>query len=426
MRQLRLFEDEPPKEKLPTNLTSDRHPIHRWFNFIAGFSPEFVTRCIQEADLKASEMLIDPFSGLSTSLVQANSQGICSVGFEAHPFFYDISLAKLFPPTCIQQVDEIKRICQFIEPNTCDITQIWTTDAALFLEKLIPGQELRLLASSLLLENKIAPSDRPLYRLIISRILELTSGSQTDGIYKAPTSQKKSIPYQIALQKVCDEIRDDIELLGDKFKTKAKLHFMSSETMSPLEDESCSLCVTSPPYLNNFDFAEMTRMQLYFWRYAGSWREITERVRRQLIVNTTTAPSDIKRNQNIFSESLSTNLRYSLQPLVNELQQQKELKKGKKDYYLLVYPYFAQMQRVFRELKRVLRHKSNLHLVVADAALYGVHIQTEKLLSELMQENGFEIVKIETLRTRGNRWVLEKRQGIDKPLGEFHIHARRT
>jgi DNA modification methylase len=425
MRQLKLFEYESPREKLPTNLTTNRHPIHRWFNFIAGFSPEFVSWCIKEANLKGSDILIDPFSDLSTSLVQANIEGISSVGFEPHPFFYDISLAKLFPPTDIKQVDEIAKICQFVEPLTNDITEVWADNAKIFLEKLIPECELRLLASALLLEKEIALTERYLYRLIISRVLEFTSGSQTDGIYKAPTSKKKSIPYQIAFQKVCSGIKDDIELLGNKIHKQAKLNFMSSENMTTLEDESCSLCVTSPPYLNNFDFAEMTRMQLYFWRYAGSWREITEKVRRRLIINTTTVPSDLKRNQSLFSDTLSVDFRSQLQPIVNELLQQRQLKNGKKDYYLLVYPYFAQMQQVLRELKRVLRPQSNTHIVVADAALYGVHIQTEKLLSLLMQENGFEILNVETLRTRGSRWVLQKRQGIDKPLGEFHIHARR-
>ncbi|TXJ07789.1 MAG: hypothetical protein E6Q29_09575 [Alicycliphilus sp.] len=29
-------------EQLPTNTTTKGHPVHRWFNFIAGFSPELV------------------------------------------------------------------------------------------------------------------------------------------------------------------------------------------------------------------------------------------------------------------------------------------------------------------------------------------------------------------------------------------------
>lgn len=426
MKQLSLFEDALPQEKLPTNLTTNRHPIHKWFNFIAGFSPEFVTKCIREANLKADEILVDPFAGLSTTLVQANLEGVSSVGFEVHPFFYDISLAKLFPPTHQQQIKNIHTLCQSVEPYNKELRNIWTQSATTFLLKLIPESELRLLASALLAENQILLDGRPLYRLILSRVLELTAGSQTDGIYKAPTTPKKSTSYHNALKKVCNEIMDDIAYLDNSFKPRSRLHSISSETMFPLEDESCSLCITSPPYLNNFDFAEMTRMELYFWRYAGSWSEITERVRRRLIVNTTTAPTDLKRNHNLFAESLSESFQAEIQPLVEALKQQKQVRAGKKDYYLLVYPYFAQMQSVFRELRRVLRPQSSFHLVVADAALYGVHIQTDKLLANLMQENGFHVIKIETLRNRGSRWTLEKRRGAGKPLGEFHISAIRA
>lgn len=428
MKELSLFEFEDvlAKEKLPTNLTSNRHPIHKWYNFIAGFSPEFVSRCIKDADLKADEIIIDPFAGLSTTLVQANLAGFQAVGFEVHPFFYDISLAKLFPPTSQQQVNAIENLCQAVKPYNEEFTTIWTKDAATFLTKLIPVSELKFLASALLVENQIAPEERLLYRLILSRVLDLTSQSQTDGIYKAPTTQKKSIPYHEAFKKVCVEIKNDISEIGNNLKPRAKLHLTTSEKMLVVEDESCSLCITSPPYLNNFDFAEMTRMQLYFWRYANSWKDITERVRRKMIVNTTTAPTNLKRNQQLFSDALSECFRYQIEPVIEALKQQRLVRKGKKDYYLLVYPYFAQMQSVFRELKRVLKPKSSVHLVVADAALYGVHIQTEKLLAQLMQENGFQVLKIETLRTRGSRWLLEKRQGTEKGLGEFHIYARRV
>lgn len=425
MRQLELFPAAPSPRKLPTNLTTRRHPVHRWFNFIAGFSPEFVTRCICESGLGTNGRLIDPFAGLSTALVQANFEGVSSVGFETHPFFYDISLAKLFPPTRRAQVDRIESIAQSIEPYAEDLTHVWTTQAVAFLLKLVPESDLRLLASALLAEGKVAQSDKPLYRLAISRVLELAATSQTDGIYKAPTTSKGSVSYRPALEKVCSEIREDIDPIVKGFRPHATLFSMSSEAMTVLDDETCSLCVTSPPYLNNFDYAEMTRMEFYFWRYAGSWREITERVRRRLIVNTTTAPTDLKRAQDRFSETLSRSIRALLEPLVEALRDQRRIRPGKKDYDLLVYPYFAQMQTVFRELRRVLKPDSPFHLLVADAALYGVHIETDKLLARLMEESGFEVLDIERMRTRGDRWVLEKRQGAKRPLGEFHVHARR-
>ncbi|CBN56725.1 MULTISPECIES: DNA methyltransferase [Kamptonema] len=426
MKHLGLPLEVISKEKLSTNLTANRHPIHRWFNFIAGFSPEFVSNCIQEANLKSNEIIIDPFAGLSTTLVQANREGIQSIGFEVHPFFYDISLAKLFPPKGEQQINNIESICQSVRPYFGELTEIWSKDALAFLNKLVPEKELRFLASALLLENEVNITERHIYRLVLSRVLELASGSQTDGIYKAPTTRKKSVCYNESITKICAEIRGDVAIIGDRYLSKSSLHLMTSEYMLPVDKESCSLCITSPPYLNNFDFAEMTRMELYFWRYASSWREITEKVRRKFIVNTTTVPTDLKRNQNKFVESLSPTFLAYLQPVVSELNQQKRVRPGKKDYDLLVYPYFAQIQSVFREIRRVLKIGSSFHLVVADAALYGVHIQTEKLLAELMQENGFQIVGIENLRTRGERWILKKRDGAKTSLGEFHIHAVRT
>lgn len=182
MEQLELFPKELRKAILPTNITANRYPVHRWFNFIAGFSPEFVTDCIQKANLGEDEIVLDPFAGLSTTLVQASFSNIQSVGFEVHPFFYEMSLAKLFPITQEQHVDEIESfIHDHIEPYTGKFEDIWTLDAWTFLMKLVPESELRLLASALLAEDQLESSKRPFYRLILSRVLELTSHAQTDG-----------------------------------------------------------------------------------------------------------------------------------------------------------------------------------------------------------------------------------------------------
>jgi DNA modification methylase len=424
--QLELFPRQIVKRRLPTNLTANNHPIHRWFNFIAGFSPEFVQSCIHDAGLSETQTLIDPFAGLSTALVQANFEGISSVGFEPHPFFFDISQAKISPPEDYAVVDVIESEVAGLVPYTGGLCEVWSESAVKFLRKLIPEQDLRFLAQALLHEERIGVSKRELYRLIVSRVLELASKSQTDGIYKAPTTKKKAVGYHKAVRAVCAEIRRDIRVVGHTFSSRATLFPTSSESMSVLGNGSCSICVTSPPYLNNFDFAEMTRMELYFWRYAGSWREITERVRRSLIVNTTTAPTDVKKDQSRFKATLSNQMRSFLTPLVEALEEERRSRAGKKDYYLLVYPYFSQMQSVFKELGRVLENGSPFHLVVADSALYGVHIETQNLLAKLMGETGFEVLRIEQLRKRGDRWILEKRAGAKKGLGEYHIVAKRT
>jgi hypothetical protein len=426
MTQLSFFSDSLSKHKLPTNLTTRKHPIHRWFNFIAGFSPEFVSSCVETSGLKEDGgYLIDPFAGMSTALVQANIEGVPSVGFEPHPFFYDISAAKLAPPDSAG-IDGIEGMCLSLDPFPHELSKVWGPDALKFLAKLVSETELRILASALQIEDRIPGKDRLAFRLIVSRALEETTNSQTDGIYKAPTTAKRSRRFRESIPIICQEMREDVSALSRVPENRATLFAASSERMDGLEDSSCSLCVTSPPYLNNFDFAEMTRMELYFWKYAGSWGEITELVRRKLIVNTTTAPTDLKRRQEPFKKSLSPTLLKRLEPLVDELHATKKARGGSKDYDLLVYPYFSQMQGVIAELSRVLMRNAPLHMLVADAALYGVHLHTEEFLAELMREKGFEVNEVDRLRNRGDRWVLDKRQGSSTPLGEFHIHARRN
>src|SRR5467141_1040670 len=319
MSQFALFDDVLPKKKLSTNLTTRNHAVHRWFNFIAGFAPEFVSSCIKSSGVNPTNgLLIDPFAGTSTSLVQANIDGIRSIGYEPHPFFFDISQAKLrrCDPEGVTQIEEE---CMALTAASEDLSSIWSQNALKFLKKLVPESELRILASALKVEPQVPEKNRPMFRLVVSRALEATTNSQTDGIYKAPTSAKPSKRFLESIPTICKEIREDIFSTSDFYINRATLCAGSSQQMGDVKEGSCSVCVTSPPYLNNFDFAEMTRMELYFWKYAGSWGEITELVRRKLIVNTTTAPTDLKRRQAQFKKSLSSSLISELEPLVSEL-----------------------------------------------------------------------------------------------------------
>jgi hypothetical protein len=221
-------------------------------------------------------------------------------------------------------------------------------------------------------------------------------------------------------------ILDDIALAGHPdYAEGCDIIQHTSESMPEVPDGSASIVVTSPPYLNNFDYAEMTRMLLYFWGIAASWGEISERVRKHLIVNTTTAVKGHKHRQLEYRSHLPGDLLVKLDPLVSDLKRLKNQRAGKKEYDHLIYPYFCQMLSVLRECRRCLKGGSRIHLMVADAALYGVHISTPQFLAELMASIGFTNVCCDQVRKRGHRWVLTKREGSRKGLGEYHISAEK-
>ena len=193
--------------------------------------------------------------------------------------------------------------------------------------------------------------------------------------------------------------------------------------MTEVADSSVDIVVTSPPYLNNFDFAEMTRMYLYFWGIADSWGEITDKVRSKLVVNTTTALKGRKEKQEEYRANMPAVLHAELDGLVLSLADQRKKRAGKKEYDFLVYPYFSQVTDVLRECYRCLKQGAPIHVMVADAALYGVHISTPQLLAQLLAVIGFHQTGCDLIRRRGHRWILDKRDGSERGLGEYHVFA---
>ena len=367
--------------------------------------------------------LLDPFSGCGTTPVAARLLGVSAVAYEPHPFFVVISEAKANSPSYWGDLPRIHtalaRGISCRNTHGLDVSQ----SASTFLGKMFREDDLRALYSARLKLIESGFGAHPLAVLILSRMLDYCCLAATDGIYKAPTSTKRALTPIAALDKVLGTLADDrgdAQLRGGPVRIYQK----SSESMDELDDDSIDVVVTSPPYLNNFDFAEMTRMYLYFWGIASSWGEITTRVRSRLIVNTTTALRGHKEWQHTYRSTLPEQVRHAADAAVKTLSARRKEKAGKKDYDLLVYPYLSQMQQVLRETRRVLKPGAALHMMVSDAALYGVHLPSPQWLAQIMTECGFLDVQCEMVRTRGHRWVLNKREGSTQGLGEYYVFGR--
>lgn len=407
--------------RLPTNTTANQHAVHRWFNFIAGFAPEFVALHCPESP----GVLLDPFAGCGTSLVVAQAHGHRAIGFEPHPFFVRIARAKTSAPPTRSRLRHIEDVLLTGITAGCPARPL-PDPARAFLAKLFDEPTLtQLLGARAALEDAGLHED-DLAFLLLSRVVDMCSKAQTDGIYKAPTSYKRAAAPLDAVRDVICEVWGDAQLVQESGTLpSAVIHQCSSEDMGLVGSGSVDVAVTSPPYLNNFDFAEMTRMHLYFWGICGSWREITEAVRSQLIVNTTTALNGHRDIQAEYRAAIPRSVLPELDQIVRALAIERQRRPGKKEYDLLVYPYFSQILRVLQETLRCLKPGSGTHVVVADAAFYGIHVSTPQLLASMMAEMGYSSVACTKLRDRGHRWILDKRDGSPTGLGEYHVSAAR-
>jgi DNA modification methylase len=410
------------KGRLPTNTLSHNHRVQRWGNFIAGYSVEFVENCLEERD-STTDTVIDPFLGCGTTLVTARNMGFCGVGYDRHPVFYTLAKAKLSN----YNLEDLDHIRHELLHNKSSL--YWTEDVLKFLSKLFSEADLTDIKRASDAANNIDERIRPLAIAFFLKSCEAACGAQTDGVYKAPTSTKKKIPFVNAVEKVYLMFKEDIDCEWYREhwvnQVEATCYNKSSVEIDEIEDESIGICITSPPYLNNFDYAEMTRMHLYLLGWAGSWGEISTSIRNHLITNTTTALKGKKtvEQQDNNRGSLPEDLIAELDRIVENLAAERKVRAGKKEYNYMIFPYYSEIRKVLYKLFHVLKDGGEVHWVVADAALYGVHIKTHLHTAELMKNIGFSDVSVELIRKRGHRWILDKRDGAKEGLGEYHIRA---
>jgi hypothetical protein len=200
-----------------------------------------------------------------------------------------------------------------------------------------------------------------------------------------------------------------IKLLSlDRYKTSSHnpINGDSRNTRQNIPAQSVDHVFTSPPYLNNFDYADRTRLELYFWGQAKSWGEISEKIRTQLM---TSAATQINRSDSRyeihdgFSKECPDTAKSILQS-VEKLSAIRKTKGGKKSYDLMVAGYFNDMYLIVKDIFRVLKPGSYALFVLGDSAPYGIHIPTDRYIGEIGVNIGFKSYEIEVLRTRGDKW----------------------
>lgn len=402
-------------ERVGTFQESLRAPIHRWFKYPAGFSYKFVEVLIEDYRLDERHWILDPFVGCGTTAVVAKERGVNCVGIEAHPFVFQVARVKTFWEFDLNALHQ--RIESLMTLLHKKLSREFPLDVSEFPDLLHKCYSQRNLAKLKIIRDTIESFDcseeeRSFFRLALTDTLRTASSAGTGWPYVAPSKYHAKQSERDGLQVFSEQIRlmfDDLKVVRTRQRhpVEIKLLQMDARQAYPLDVASVDLAVTSPPYLNNYDYADRTRLEMYFWGWAQSWGEITEQVRDKLI---TAATTQIRRSD-FPAEPVSATLREldrhvytELRTKVHQLEKLRLEKGGKKSYDLMVAGYFNDMCQVLREVYRVLKPRASFVLILGDSAPYGVHIPTEEYLGKLGIGIGFRRYQIQQLRTRGEKW----------------------
>src|SRR5258708_31266 len=95
-RQMQQATKKPaaPKSGTINAVQKEDLPIHGWYRFVLSYPPHLVRQYMTAFGLTKSDLLLDPFCGTGTTLVEARKHGLPSVGGDAHPFAALVSRVK--------------------------------------------------------------------------------------------------------------------------------------------------------------------------------------------------------------------------------------------------------------------------------------------------------------------------------------------
>lgn len=202
----------------------------------------------------------------------------------------------------------------------------------------------------------------------------------------------------------------DLILIKQKTQNANSTHKIlcgdARNTLDVIESESADIIFTSPPYLNNFDYADRTRLEMYFMGEAKNWNDISKHVRTRLMTSATT---QIARNDTRYEflpdfKNECTEVYSFLSQAVTQLADLRNTKGGKKSYDLLTTGYFNDMYKIMKDNFRILRGNSKAFYILGDSAPYGIHIPTDELIGKIGKAIGFKNYEIRVLRERGGKW----------------------
>jgi DNA modification methylase len=417
-----LLADAGSQQEWGTFKDSLRAPIHNWFTYPAGFSYKAVEFSLKQGGIGAGDFVYDPFMGTGTTNLTAKCLGVNSYGVEAHPFVFRVARTKLnWEIDEKQVVKALQDIHDFVQRQRAELSdQINAVIEAAFPELVLKCYSAEVLFDLFLLREAIRTANvavelADFLFVGLTSLLRQVSAVATGWPYIAPNKPKNSGQQKDALAEFSAQVARMLRDLQTTVK-QARRDALDSQhlifnadcrdTAQLIPAESAAQVFTSPPYLNNYDYADRTRLELYFFGEAKTWGDITKLVRDRLITSATT---QINRDDPRYQltqqlKEAAPDIYTFLQEAVAQLGALRLTKGGKKSYDHLVSGYFNDLFLVLKDAYRVLQKGRKAVFVLGDSAPYGVYIPTDELIGKLGLAIGFSGYEVEVLRTRGGKW----------------------
>ncbi|SKA88427.1 hypothetical protein SAMN02745166_01415 [Prosthecobacter debontii] len=374
-------------------------PRHRWYPFKEGFSAELVSKAIQSISITSKEpyRILDPFGGSGTSPLTAILSGHVAHAVEVNPFCAFTARVKCSTtrPRATKfwkQLDELSILAAKARSKSplegqSTFTKTKGVEKWLFNTEVIRGFQ----SVSEKLEEMNC-GFKSAFRLAAMRAAMDCCNARKDGKalrYLRDWKERDFAARDFAQQfrANCIQFREDAEMAPLKKEGQAVIRSGDSRNaLQKLPPKSFHLFITSPPYLNSFDYSDVYRPELFLGGYVSTNQEL-----RKLRLRTLRSHVQVDWGG-------ATNVNSSLlKGPLDELKESQSLWSSKLP--TMVEAYFHDMNRVLKEAHRVLKIGAEAWLVVSTSAYGGVQIPVDLILADLGVKLGFDLDGVYVLRS---------------------------
>ena len=379
-------------------------PVHRWYPLVEGYSSELVRRIIGE-QTRLPHVCLDPFGGVGTTALTCQDLGIKCISYENNPFLYNLARTKLRSDynadvfeALINKIDEYLKTAKNKPsfPNLETDTLFETKDK----ERWVFDAETAHGVFDIFRWINELKGDETIYRGLfecaLSSILVPVSNVFRNG--KCLSYKKNWNKQDISRREVHNKfinICRNVILVDIRTCRNSKplvhnfinyFHGDSRVLIDKLRDDSIDLVITSPPYLNSRDYADIYRLELWVLGYLSTFEE-ERKLRKSAIrshVQTAWEDCDYPR-----VSELELFMKH-----INSLNGQL----WNKNIPNMIKGYFADMYSMLSELRPKIKKGGRLYINMANSAYGNKTCEVDVIIAKIARQIGYIPLEIREVR----------------------------
>ena len=162
---------------------------------------------------------------------------------------------------------------------------------------------------------------------------------------------------------------------------------------------------TSPPYPNNYDFADATRLEMTFWEEVDAWDDLHDAVRKHLVCSCSQhSAADRLDLLELLDVPRINPIRDGIATVSTGLEQVRLTKGGRKTSHTMFAAYFSHLSVVWIALRRLTGSGSKSRLLSVTLHPIG------SMCHATSGSAGWQLRRV-SRRTSSRRFVIETRSG---------------